>query len=117
MLAKPSAKQMRKLQLIQACKQEDAEPLCREAGDRWEDTVVPTPFAAFVDGLPADGWCIYDIVVHFDGGGLTTLATKENLKLEATLDTLMQEKTTKAASCHLHSSGRRTVPYCIDTES
>ena len=31
-LAKPSAKQMRKLQLIQACKQEDAEPLCREAG-------------------------------------------------------------------------------------
>ena len=31
MLAKPSAKQMRKLQLIQACKQEDAEPLCREA--------------------------------------------------------------------------------------
>ena len=31
-------------------------------------------------------------MIHFDGGGLTTLATKENLKLEATLDTLMQEK-------------------------
>ena len=56
------------------------------------DLVAPTPFATFVDGLPADGWCIYDIVVHFDGGGLTTLATKENLKLEATLDTLVQEK-------------------------
>ena len=70
------------------------------------DLVAPTPFATFVDGLPADGWCIYDIVVHFDGGGLTTLASKENLKLEATLDTLMQEKT----AVRKHTQETQEVP-------